>query len=60
LGDGDIPAFIELADGNQADKTRFAALMQEFKSQWNIDNFRFWILDFRLGGAVEWKGKDQS
>jgi transposase len=36
-GDGDIPAFIELADGNQSDKTRFAALMQEFKSQWNFE-----------------------
>lgn len=36
-GDGDIPAFIELADGNQADKTRFAALMQEFKAQWNFE-----------------------
>lgn len=35
--DGDIPAFIELADGNQADKTRFAALMQEFKTQWNFE-----------------------
>lgn len=35
--DGDIPAFIELADGNQSDKTRFAALMQEFKSQWNFE-----------------------
>jgi transposase len=35
--DDDIPAFIELADGNQSDKTRFAALMQEFKSQWNFE-----------------------
>lgn len=35
--DGDIPAFIELADGNQSDKTRFAGLMQEFKSQWNFE-----------------------
>lgn len=35
--DGDIPAFIELADGNQSDKTRFAALMQEFRSQWNFE-----------------------
>ena len=35
--DGDIPAFIELADGNQADKTRFAALMQAFKTQWNFE-----------------------
>lgn len=35
--DGEIPAFIELADGNQADKTRFAALMQAFKTQWNFE-----------------------
>lgn len=35
--DGDIPALIELADGNQSDKTRFAALMQEFKTQWNFE-----------------------
>lgn len=35
--DGDIPAWIELADGNQADKTRFATLMQEFKRQWNFE-----------------------
>lgn len=36
-GDGDIPAFIELADGNQADKKRFAELMQEFKQEWDFD-----------------------
>jgi len=36
-GDGDIPAFVELADGNQSDKTRFAALLQAFKSQWNFE-----------------------
>ena len=36
-GDGDIPAFVELADGNQSDKTRFAALMQEFRRQWNFE-----------------------
>lgn len=36
-GDGDIPAFIALADGNQCDKTRFASLMQDFQSQWNVD-----------------------
>lgn len=35
--DGDIPAWIELADGNQSDKTRFATLMQEFKSQWDFE-----------------------
>ena len=35
--DGDIPAWIELADGNQADKTRFAELMQAFRRQWHFD-----------------------
>jgi transposase len=35
--DGDIPAFIEVTDGNGSDKTRFAGLMQEFKSQWNFE-----------------------
>ncbi|NET53041.1 MAG: IS1634 family transposase [Merismopedia sp. SIO2A8] len=35
--DGAIPAFIEMADGNQSDKTRFGALMQEFKHQWEFD-----------------------
>ncbi|NET52893.1 MAG: IS1634 family transposase, partial [Merismopedia sp. SIO2A8] len=35
--DGAIPAFIELADGNQADKARFAGLMQAFKEQWQFD-----------------------
>jgi len=36
-GDGDIPAFLELADGNQSDKTRFAPLLQEFKEQWAFE-----------------------
>jgi transposase len=36
-GDGDIPGLIELSDGNQSDKTRFAGLMQAFKSQWNFE-----------------------
>jgi transposase len=35
--DGDIPAFIELADGNQSDKAHFARLMQAFKAQWNFE-----------------------
>ncbi|NET52167.1 MAG: IS1634 family transposase, partial [Merismopedia sp. SIO2A8] len=35
--DGAIPAFIEMADGNQSDKVRFGGLMQEFKQQWSFD-----------------------
>ena len=35
--DGDIPAFIELADGNQSDKARFAGLIEQFQQQWDFD-----------------------
>ncbi len=36
-GDGDIPAFLELADGNQSDKARFAGLLGEFQQQWEFE-----------------------
>ena len=36
-GDGDIPAFLELADGNQSDKARFAGILGEFQQQWEFD-----------------------
>ncbi len=36
-GDGDIPAFIDLVDGNQSDKARFAGLIQQFQQQWTFD-----------------------
>jgi transposase len=37
VGDGDIPVMMEIANGNQADKARFAGLLQEFKEQWKFD-----------------------
>lgn len=37
--DGDLPALIEVAEGNQSDQARFAALMQAFKSQWQFEGF---------------------
>ncbi len=36
-GDGDIPAFLELADGHQSDKARFAGLLGEFQQQWEFE-----------------------
>lgn len=36
-GDGDIPAFLEMADGNQSDKARFAGLLGEFQEQWEFE-----------------------
>jgi transposase len=37
VGEGDIPVMMEIANGNQADKARFAELLQEFKEQWRFD-----------------------
>lgn len=36
-GDGDIPAFLDLADGNQSDKARFTGVIEEFQQQWDFD-----------------------
>jgi transposase len=48
-GDGDMPAFIELADGNQADKQRFAGLMQDFQAAWKFDGL--YVADAALYSA---------
>lgn len=36
-GDGDIPAFVELADGNQSDKAHFCEVIDQFQQQWDFD-----------------------
>lgn len=36
--DGDVPLFVRVADGNEADRTIFAQLMKQFKSSWNLDS----------------------
>lgn len=36
-GDGDIPLYLRVADGNEADKAVFAQLMQQFKGPLNWD-----------------------
>lgn len=36
-GDGDLPAFLALADGNQSDKARFADLLLAFQQQWQFE-----------------------
>ena len=35
--EGDSPAFVALADGNQSDKTHFTALLQTFQFQWHSE-----------------------
>lgn len=36
-GDGDVPLYLRVADGNEADKAVFAQLMQEFRQQFCVD-----------------------
>lgn len=37
VGDGDIPVMMEVVSGNQADKARFAEILEEFKAQWTFE-----------------------
>lgn len=36
-GDGDIPLYLRVGDGNETDSAVFAQLIQEFRQQWNVD-----------------------
>ncbi len=55
-GDGDIPAFLELADGNQSDKARFAEVIEQFQQQWDFDGL--YIADGALYSADNLKQLD--
>jgi transposase len=48
-GDGDIPAFLELGDGNQSDKKEFAEVLKRFNEQWQFDGL--YIADSALYSA---------
>jgi transposase len=36
-GDGDVPLYLRVADGNESDQAIFAQLMQEFRRQWDCN-----------------------
>jgi transposase len=36
-GDGDIPLYLRVADGNESDSAIFATIIADFKRQWQID-----------------------
>lgn len=36
-GDGDVPLYLRVADGNEADQRSFAPLMREFRQEWNFE-----------------------
>ena len=48
-GDGDIPAFISMGDGNQSDKACFASIMRQFQQQWDMDGI--YVADSALYSA---------
>ena len=48
-GDGDIPLFLRIADGNEADKAVFAQLMKQFREEWELDSI--YVADSALYSA---------
>ena len=36
-GDGDVPLYLRVADGNESDRGVFANLIRDFRQEWNID-----------------------
>ncbi|HEY9613166.1 IS1634 family transposase [Allocoleopsis sp.] len=36
-GDGDVPLYLRVADGNESDQAIFAQLMKDFRAQWDCD-----------------------
>lgn len=36
-GDGDIPLYLRVADGNESDQAMFATILKEFRQQWQCD-----------------------
>ncbi|MGB5635144.1 MAG: IS1634 family transposase [Waterburya sp.] len=48
-GDGDVPLFVRIADGNESDKAVFAQLMRQFREEWHLDSI--YIADSALYSA---------
>ena len=49
-GDGDVPLFVRIGDGNESDRAIFARLMKQFKQEWNIDSI--YVADSALYSAA--------
>jgi transposase len=48
-GDGDVPMFVRLGDGNESDRAIFAQLIEQFKQEWNLDSI--YVADSALYSA---------
>ena len=48
-GDGDIPMYLRVADGNESDRAIFAQLIREFNQEWDID--ALFVADAALAGC---------
>ena len=49
-GDGDVPMFVRIGDGNDSDRAIFAQLMKQFKQEWNLDSI--YVADSALYSAA--------
>lgn len=44
-GDGDVPLFIQVGDGNESEATKFPQLIKEFKQQWTFEEVKVFVVD---------------
>ena len=49
-GDGDVPLFVRIGDGNESDRAIFAQLIHQFKQEWNLDSI--YVADSALYSAA--------
>jgi len=49
---GDVPLYLRLADGNEADKAIFAQLMSQFQQQWTFEQVQVMVADSALRQAL--------
>ncbi len=49
-GDGDVPLFVRIGNGNESDRAIFAQLMKQFKQEWNLDSI--YVADSALYSAA--------
>ncbi|NJN38536.1 MAG: IS1634 family transposase [Acaryochloridaceae cyanobacterium CSU_3_4] len=50
-GDGDIPLFLQVGNGNDADKSTFVPIIEEFKQQWSEQQPEVIVADSALYSA---------
>jgi transposase len=50
-GDGDVPLYVQIGDGNASDKATFANTLKSFKESWSFEQVELFVCDSALYSA---------